>query len=68
MKIYKGKVEWNKSDWGNEKECVFVEFPNCYSASTKKTFKWMPTYKQLQDIKKMLDEVEPQWKKDKWEL
>ena len=30
---------------------VIVEFPNC-------SFKWMPTYQQLIDIKKSLDKVE----------
>jgi len=30
---------------------VIVEFPNC-------PFKWLPTYKQLKDIKTKLDEVE----------
>jgi len=45
------KAEWNKSKYGNGKVCVVVRFPNC-------DFRWMPTYKQLEDIKRALDEVE----------
>ena len=35
--------EWRK--------CVIVEFPNC-------SFKWIPTYKQLEDIRIKLIECE----------
>jgi len=33
------------------RKCVIVEFPNC-------PFKWIPTYQQLEDIKKALEETE----------
>ena len=51
LTIKKEKAEFNKSKYGNNKKCVIVQFPNC-------SFKWMPTYKQLEDIKKALDEIE----------
>lgn len=45
------------------KDMVFVEFPNCISTTTNKSFKWMPTYKQLEEIKKELDDIEQRsWK------
>ena len=45
-------------------DMVFVQFPNCISIKTGKPFKWMPTYKQLLEIKKELDEIEERsWKK-----
>jgi len=62
LKITKGKAEFNTSQLGSEKEVVFVEFPNCVSTTTNKSFKWMPTYKQLQEIKISLDEIE----KESW--
>lgn len=51
-------AQFNKSAYGNQKLCVVVEFPNCISTKTNKSFKWMPTYKQLQQIKKALDNCE----------
>jgi len=56
LKITKQKAIWNESKFGNHKDVVIVEFPNC-------TFKWMPTYRQLKDIKKALDEIE----KESWD-
>jgi len=41
---------------------LIVEFPNCESAINHKSFKWIPTYKQLDDIKRGLEEVE----KESW--
>ena len=58
LKITKGKVEFNTSRLGNNKEVVFIEFTNCISTTTNKTFKWMPTYQQLEEIKVALDEIE----------
>jgi len=64
LKITKGKVEFNKSKLGNSKECVFVEFPNCISSKTQKSFKWMPTYEQIIDILQALGDIErDSWKK-----
>ena len=63
LKISFDKVQFNTSELGNEKICLFVEFPNCISTKTGKPFKWMPTYKQLEEIKKQLDKVEEEsWK------
>lgn len=46
------------------KKTVIVEFPNCISTTTNKPFKWLPTYKQLDDIKKALEEIEKEsWNK-----
>ena len=58
IKISKQKAEFNTSKLGNSKLCVVVEFPNCVSSTTNRSFKWMPTYKQLEQIKRALDEVE----------
>ena len=58
IKIYKAKAEFNDSQFGNSKDCVLVEFPNCVSSITGKPFKWMPTYDQLKQINKMLERVE----------
>lgn len=52
------KADFNKSMFGNAKHCVVVKFPNCISTTTLKPFKWMPTYKQIKEIKKALDEIE----------
>jgi len=52
------KAEFNKSQFGNDKHIVVVKFPNCISMTTNRPFKWIPTYKQLRDIKKALDEIE----------
>jgi|TARA_Y100000310_G_C20415153_1_gene683949 23S rRNA maturation-related 3'-5' exoribonuclease YhaM len=66
LKITKGKVTFNKSSLGNNKMCVFVEFPNCISKTTNETFKWMPTYIQLEQIRSALEEIEQEsWKKQK---
>jgi len=61
--ITKDKVNFNKSPLGNEKQVVFVEFPNCISTTTNKSFKWMPTYKQLEEIKAALENIE----KESWD-
>jgi hypothetical protein len=58
LKITRGKVEFNTSEYGNDKEVVFVEFPNCISTTTNRPFKWMPTYEQLNEIGRALDEIE----------
>ena len=58
LKITIGKADFNKSDLGSEKDCVFVEFPNCISTTTNKSFKWMPTYAQLDKIIATLKSVE----------
>jgi len=58
IKITKGKALFNESKLGNKKDVVFVEFPNCISTASGKPFKWLPTYKQLDDIKKALDNIE----------
>ncbi len=64
IKITKDKAEFNKSIIGATKDCLFVEFPNCISTTTNKSFKWMPTYKQLEDIKKALQDIEKEsWNK-----
>lgn len=56
LKITKGKPDFSEVNHG--KRVVFIEFPNCISTTTKKSFKWIPTYKQLEEIKKALDEIE----------
>lgn len=56
--IKKEKAAFNKSEHGNEKLCVVVEFPNCISMKTQQPFKWMPTYDQLLQISKALNEIE----------
>ena len=63
LKITKGKADFNTSKFGNFKEVVMVEFPNCISKTTNKSFKWMPTYNQLEDIKKALADIE----KESWD-
>lgn len=42
-----------KSTTNNHKwrKCVIITFPNC-------SFKWIPTYKQLEEIKEKLQECE----------
>jgi len=56
-------AEWNKSKSGlKDKILLVVEFPNCISTTTGKSFKWVPTYEQLDEIKKRLDIIEKQWK------
>ena len=62
LRITKDKAEFNVSKLGNSKQVVFVEFPNCISTKTNRSFKWMPTYKQLEEIKLALDNIE----KESW--
>ena len=54
LKINFEKAAFNTSKFGSFKKCVVVEFPNCISATTNKSFKWMPTYDQLYEIKDAL--------------
>jgi len=49
--ISKEEPEWNKVPEHKHKKMVIVRFPNC-------SFKWMPTYKQLEQIKQALDNIE----------
>lgn len=49
--ITKQKAEFNKSEFGSDKDVVVVTFPNC-------PFKWIPSYKHLTDIKSALDDIE----------
>lgn len=58
LKITKQVAEFNESKLGNSKLCVVVEFPNCISTTTMKSFKWMPTYNQLEQIRAALREIE----------
>ena len=64
LKLTQQKAEWNHHEL-NEKMLLCVEFPNTISTTTGKSFKWMPTYRQLEQIKKELDIVEKQWKAKK---
>lgn len=65
MKISIEEPEFNKSGV-TKKKCVVVSFPNCVSTTTKKPFKWMPTYDQLDKIGLALLDVEEQsWKNAK---
>ena len=61
--ITKGKAEFNTSCYGSDKECLFVEFPNCISTTTGKSFKWMPKYSELEELKLALDDIEKSWRK-----
>lgn len=63
--ITKEKVEFNTSQLGNSKEVVMVQFPNCISIKTGKPFKWLPTYNQLKEITKALQEIEKESWNDK---
>ena len=56
LKITKDKPLFSKVN--KTKRVVFVEFPNCISTTTNKSFKWMPTYKELEEIKAALEEIE----------
>ncbi len=57
IEITKEKPEWNTSSL-NQRRCVMVKFEN-------QTFKWMPTYQQMQEIMKALKEIEEEsWKKE----
>lgn len=51
LNITTGKADWNTSPHGKSRDVVIVSFPNCH-------FKWLPTYSQLEDIKKALDAIE----------
>ena len=62
LKIYKSKAEFNESCLGNQKDLLFVEFPNCISTKTNKPFKWLPTHKQVEELKIALDDIEKVWK------
>jgi len=58
------KADFNESKLGNSKKCVIVQFPNCISLTTNKPFKWMPTYKQINEIRAALIRCEEEsWKK-----
>ena len=64
LKITKEEIDFNKSEHGNTKRCVIVEFPNCISTTTRKSFKWLPSYRQLREIERALEEVEKEnWQK-----
>jgi len=56
MKISKGLPLFSKSN--TDRKVVFVEFPNCVSSVTGRSFKWCPTYKELSDIRQALREIE----------
>lgn len=58
IKITKEKAEFNKSPYGNKLRMVVVQFPNCISETTGKSFKWLPTYKQMRKILDNLEEIE----------
>lgn len=60
LKIKTGKPDWSAVNHG--KEVVIVEFPNCVSTSTNKSFKWVPRYDKLIRIKEHLDKAEEVWK------
>ena len=65
LKITKGKAEFNTSKLGSNKQVVFVEFPNCISTKTNKSFKWMPRYDELERIKLALEDIENEsWNQD----
>jgi len=56
LKITKDLPDFSESN--KDRKVVFVEFPNCISTTTGNSFKWMPTYPQMQQIQKALDEIE----------
>jgi len=60
LNMYLSTAEWANSPI-KDKQLLFVEFPNCISTTTGKPFKWLPTYEQIEEIKKLLDYVETQW-------
>jgi len=72
------KITKGKKPFGNykaisvralkEDQVVMVEFPNCISFKTNKPFIWIPTYDQLREIKKALDEIEELNKMEKQKL
>ena len=58
LTITKEIPRWNKHEI-NQKKCVIVRFEN-------QTFDWMPTYKQLAQITRALNEIEEEsWKNGK---
>lgn len=59
LKITIDKPDWSAVNHG--KKVVMVEFPNAISTTNNKSFKWVPTYKQLIDLKAELDKAEIQW-------
>jgi len=61
LKITKGLPLF--SEVNKDRRVVFVEFPNCISSTTNESFKWMPTYSQLDEINKALAEIE----KESWD-
>ena len=63
LKIYKARPDF--CEVGHDKRVVMVEFPNCISTTTNKTFKWIPTYRQLVEIRQALNEIELEsWQSD----
>ena len=63
LKIIKDYPEYTICGF-NRKRVILVEFPNCISLTTGKSFKWMPTYEQLRNIAKELREIEDEsWDK-----
>jgi|TARA_R100000750_G_C2307289_1_gene81104 ribonucleotide reductase beta subunit family protein with ferritin-like domain len=56
IKITKELPQFSKIN--KDKRVVMVEFPNCISTTTNKPFKWMPTYKEMDDINEALLEIE----------
>jgi len=42
----------------NRKRCLFIKFPGCIYPKTGKAYKWMPTYKQVEQIVQGLKEIE----------
>ena len=49
------KTKTNNFDYH---KVLFVEFPNCISTTTGKSFKWVPSYSQLEEIREQLNKVE----------
>jgi hypothetical protein len=56
IKITKEEANWSEVNHG--KKVVVVRFPKCISRTTGKPFMWLPTYKQLDEIKGALHEIE----------
>lgn len=46
------------SEVAHGKKVVVVEFPNCKSTTTGRSFKWLPTYDQMIDILSALAKIE----------
>lgn len=61
LKISKQLPEFSATG-NNTRLCCVVEFPNCISTTTQKSFKWIPSWKQLAEIEKTMVEVE----KESW--